>query len=430
MKKVYLFLFIFSLIPKILYLAHEDYGMKGLYDVYSHLEYIKYVSSNFSLPHPDACWECHQQPVYYITAGILYKTANSLGISDDFLVARILQIYSLLIFSLFLIVGIMIIRLILIDNKAIFGISLLLFWPSGVIHSVRIGNDILIYLFISLSFYFLFKWWKNNKVLEFNKSLFFMLIGLLTKLNGLIMTSVLITSCFLKYYTRKKYDKAISNFIIIFLLTVVVLIIGQRDGISGNKRFDLLILNFKPINEATIVDNRLINFTFFDIKSYFAYPNINPSDDLEGRQYFWNYLLKTSLFGEFYISNKIQICIANILSILLLGLIAFGLIKFFSLTKSEIRQNFPILLSIFLFLAAIILLRIKYPCAGCNDFRYIYPILIPLVILIAQSYSIFRKNSISKYLYLFWTGIFIIFSFIFHLIPVFIQTPESLFFIK
>jgi hypothetical protein len=52
-------------------------------DSYSHLEYIARVDRHhWTVPAPDACWECHQPPLYYMLAAIPYSIARRLRLSS------------------------------------------------------------------------------------------------------------------------------------------------------------------------------------------------------------------------------------------------------------------------------------------------------------------------------------------------------------
>ncbi len=112
-------------------------------------------------------------------------------------------------------------------------------------------------------------------------------------------------------------------------------------------------------------------------------PFTSPWDESLGREFFWNYALKTSLFGEFRIfrfplGETLGAAIGT--SLLVLVVCAF---RGFWKSKMD-RVQVLLLLQIAMFLAALMYLRITVPFACSNDFRYILPVLasfIPFVCL-------------------------------------------------
>lgn len=408
-------LFVISFIPRLFFLLFERYDMQGLYDVNAHLFYIKYVASNLSLPLPRYCFECYQQPVYYILSALIYKIFSLSGnLNSDFLI-KILQFESLVIFSFFLLFGILIIRLVSNSvNQYLIALCLFLFWPSGIIHSVRIGNDVLVYLVMSISLYFLFKWWlkeKNNLLIT---SVTFALFGLLVKTNAIVLIPIIVCTYIIKTFRKggESFNKTIRFLSIMLIFFSMIMILNQRNTLLGNQQADWLM---GPLSKNLDVGNNIVNYTFFDIKSYLNYPNIIPGSDSGGRQFFWNYLLKTSLFGELQPVNYTQNNLAKYISILLLVLLIFLFIRLLLLKNPANKFNIPLLLTLFFFMLSIVFVRIKDHCTGCSDFRFIYPVIIPSVLLISQSYGHGKKPF--QYFYIFSVSFFVMLSFLFHLIP-------------
>jgi hypothetical protein len=108
-----------------------------------------------------------------------------------------------------------------------------------------------------------------------------------------------------------------------------------------------------------------------------------------GRQYFLNYLAKTSLFGEFQLlKTTAGNWLASIISISLLGLVGFALVGLW-----RIRWNAKTILcltQVVMFVVAVAALRLTYPYSCSNDFRFILPVLIPCICLSVE--GIFAEN--------------------------------------
>lgn len=409
----YLVLFLLALIPKISFLINESFYLQGLYDIGGHLDYIHYFLTNFKIPEPHQCWECYQQPLYYLLVSVLYKFFELFGSISSTNLIPFLQFSAFGFYLIFLIVSVLIFNLILDSKQALIASSLILFWPAGSIHSARIGNDLLLYPIIGLFFYFFLLWWKEGKNSSLIISVFFLLCGLITKTNSLIMLPILIIGFILKTKNLKQFFKFC---IILSIFVVPIMIFNQRYTLMGNKQDNWLIGNWNGMPKD-FVGNRLENFISFDLYSFLTYPNIIPGKDEGGRQYFWIYLLKTSLFGELTITYPIQKTFSGVISMLILVLIIYFFIGIINLTSNQIKFFLPLILIILISIAANAINRIFFPAPGSSDFRYIYPMLIPFLSFVALAETFFNQNKISKYIYYISLSIFISLSFLFHTLP-------------
>jgi len=408
-----------SIIPKLFYLYNSNYDLLPN-DIPGHADYIKIIAKELKLPSPNDCWECYHPPLFYISSAIIYHTANSIGVINDAEVFRLIQLYCLLLYYGFLLTSILIINKTLGANKnTLLAISLLLFWPSGTIQSIRVANDVPAYLFFSLSLFYLIEWWQTNDTKSLIFSSFFSAIGLLIKSNLAIMAFVLMI-CFLYrfFFTKKAISRKIIEFIMIFTILSAAILLNQRNTLLGIKQDDPFVGNYKRIpSQVYGVGNKLSNYIQFDFDSYTKYPTIIPTEDASGRQYFLNYLFKTALFTELKTTNFLQSIFATEISYLFLGLVIFSGIGLAYLCLKDFGPKFPLLaMAGALFLSSVIF-RYRYPLASSNDFRYIYPLLIPFVIFVAWSYRYFQQNSILKNIYHLVLLLFIILSSIYYFLP-------------
>ena len=105
---------------------------------------------------------------------------------------------------------------------------------------------------------------------------------------------------------------------------------------------------------------------------------------ITGREYFWNYLLKSSMFGDYsdWFHKPVQRFLALVMSPLLLGLVVLFWIGVARNMQRTARQSLPLLVVIAVSIVSVFALRFYNPYSGNNDFRYIYPVLIPFVLLL------------------------------------------------
>jgi hypothetical protein len=176
--------------------------------------------------------------------------------------------------------------------------------------------------------------------------------------------------------------------------------------IKFSKADNVLISNVGGLPNSVKVSNKIFNYVVFDINDYLSVPFTNIYNDYGGRQFFWNFLLKTSLFGEFGYYNSHIESVAIMMSALFLFLILFFLISIFKIGRQGMFNALPLIFYFITSLGALIYVRFQNPFACSGDFRYILPI-VP-IFAIAVGFQIqYIKN---KYLKLVSVGL--IFTFI------------------
>ena len=134
------------------------------------------------------------------------------------------------------------------------------------------------------------------------------------------------------------------------------------------------------------VGNSWKQYLILDPVSYFTSPFVDSVRDGTGRHYFWNYVLKSSMFGDFspWFQKPVQRVLALVMSPLLLGLVILFWIGVARCIRRAARQSLPLLVVIAVSIFSVFALRFYNPYSGNNDFRYIYPALIPMVLLLVE----------------------------------------------
>ena len=396
--KILITIFVLGIIIRVFYLSYTPYDTRTHDVVGGHIDYIKYLIQNKSLPLSTDCWECFQPPTYYIISSTVYWLAQSAGTDNPYFY---LQLLSLLFFLIFIFFGIKTISALNAERNITRITALLItFWPSGIIHSVRIGNDALLYALYAAGFYYLIKWSQKENEKWFYLSLLFSVLSMLIKSNGFMLISIVAITFAYKWIRNFKQNynsfSYVKNALIFVLLSIVgfslalyMPIINYKNNDSKSK--DFVIGNIHALNGALLVSNRPANYLKFDIKTFINKPFMNPWSDETGRQYYWNYLLKSSLFGEFdFGKNKNIVATAKLISSFFLIIAGYFLIILslaLSRKKTTIRNVpgvlFAVFASIIIPLLILIVTRIKHPYSAQADFRYIFPVMVPVVFLCA-----------------------------------------------
>ncbi len=155
LDRITISIFLCGLLVCLVYIGNTEIT-ENSYDVIEggtgHLNYIEYIVNKHLLPRPDRGWTYYHPPLYYLSAALVYETARLSGIHNIY---KILQGLSLVFFAFFWLFGILILKR-TVPHKYLYYLSILIlvFWPSGFIHSIRVGNDVMLYSLFTAGLYF------------------------------------------------------------------------------------------------------------------------------------------------------------------------------------------------------------------------------------------------------------------------------------
>ncbi len=398
-----------SLVACVMYLSVTG-ERERIFDVYEgggHKDYIEYIIDKQSLPNPGDGWEYHQPPLYYGLAALAKVVAVSETENGD-LWGRM---HAMVFWVIFIVVANAALRVSLVGGGKVLLLAsaLLCFWPAGIIHSVRIGNDLPLYAFLMISFYYSLIWWRNRKLSTIFWASLWMMVAIFTKSNGLIMTAVLgsLIICLWIFHGAKALKN--HHFWSVFrqkisppaLVLTSCFIAGVALNLGDNiykyaigEAEDWLLSNVgSVINPGLKVDNGIENYLIFDMETYITSPFMSTWTDEYGRQYFWNFLIRSSLTSEFFFEGfllSVWGVFNGIMLFLLLAILLYRLLSSVDTVspRSLLFKSYKIMPWHLLWAFSLIFLlayRIKVPVSCNTDFRYIYPMLVAVVFFMAQS---------------------------------------------
>lgn len=395
-----------GLMVRLLYFINTNQDTRS-YDVWGHTEYIEYLVHHWTLPKIHQGWQTYQPPLYYFLAATCYKILNLFHITAPGEIWRYLQLLSLFLYMGFLGVALKILDRAIAKlpglpeanqatastanspflkqkrSRKVIGyiaFALIVFWPSGIMHSVRLGNDVLLYLFFGLSLLYLLKWHEEGSDCNLYLGFSFATLGVMTKSNALplyVLFGLILLIRFFKAHLRKV---AILGLILLLGLGIAFgrTLAEKTQDPSGN----LMVANLNGLSPGLKVENKLQNYLHFDWKVYFNEPYTYTWEDKGGRQFFWNFLLKSSLFGEFSFdrpwNNRFMIALS-----LLLLLLIFYTISSLALMGPYGKGHWIYIATLVVLVLASMAFRFIAPYSCSNDFRYVLPLIIPFGSLFA-----------------------------------------------
>lgn len=403
-KPIYAVYLIVSIGLIVRWLYFQKYGvMYFQHDWQGHVEFIKYISNNWSLPIPTRGWEFPQQSLYYIIAGILYKLQINLGLKISDAIHN-LGYLSIIYSYIFLIYSTRVISL--LSNTMwirIVSISFLSMTPSIVYLSARINNDVLVLSLSAVSLFYIIKSYKSHFITRFYFALTSVSLLFLTKISSFSFEIILFLLLVVSYMNSDinsrliiKKNLYIFGLVGIFLLSFTLVRVYMPIGNS-----------FYMVNSGSFPNQTIENldFTYFlslDIKQLLkvGYSYVFGDDSI--RHSFLTYQYGTMFFGEFNYTDIIdiknyEIYIMRI--ILLMGLLyPLGLLIYFLYLHKESRLNKILTFAVFINLILILKFVISYPSICNTDFRYFVPSYIIIGFMFARGLYDVRAYKVMRYI--------------------------------
>lgn len=383
------------------YLTYTSFEERN-WDAEAQIRYIQTISEHLRLPDVYDCAPCGHPPLYYAIGALWSKVVLAF---DWMPLEQGLQWLSLLLNFGFIVFALKIFRNCIERPETLrLATVLLVFWPSGIINSVRVHNDSLASPLMLAAIYFLARWDKTERNRDYYAALVASAFSLLTKASGYTVAAALVFFAAVRLGTTGICRAAVTRVVVTILVlgSVAVSAVGFRES----KR---------PINLCQKVfgracDGRYVppvsdtpsRFLSFDVDS-FVQRRIYP----ETTDPFLNQLTKSSLFGmqsrgDDFNNHRHEI-LAQVMSVLLLLMLAVFLAGVAFVRRANFqkyRVHFGAAVIMFIFLLAF---RVRAPNELHEDFRHIFPILVPFCL--GYAVAVDRIGRCAKPLYYVGVGI-------------------------
>ena len=363
-----LLVFFIGLLLRVGYGQETFYDQRG-HDVGGHVHYMRIVAKENRIPSANECWTCYHPPVYYVLSAGVWKMSNLVECTPQ----NAVKWFDFLISLVALGFGLACLKNIL-GGAPLFAAGLLWsVWPSFILASPRLGNDILFYAMHAVVLWGCLKYVRTSSGKYFIIAVLAAFTAYWTKSTALVTFGILGVTALVQLLSRSpwKWSKVEKVAAGLFVATsIAVACVALNQDVVGNASGN---------DNTVLIRNDPGNFLFFDLRTFLTQPYTDPWHDELGRQYFWNYLAKTSLFGEFKLLETPKgLWLASIISACFVALLGFGLRGLWKTRWDKVQ--ILIGAQALLFFAAMIALRLKYPFSCSNDFRYIVPVLLSCLV--------------------------------------------------
>lgn len=369
------------------YNTYTSYLLHG-HDVEAHIEYVQHLIEHVNPPPPFGGWEFHQPPLYYYLVLPFYWLGEQVSWLDKH---ELIQYFSAYLMVMVLYFSCRIFRLFYPEEDIRFACCILLmcFWPSIFIHASRVGNDIVFYLFAIICFYYICRWWLEDRTSYFVLSAVFCALAIMSKSSGIILVATAGSLYLIRMYSSgpSRFFDMLKLALLVSPILLIGFVVSFGDSIyykyMGSGSDALLGTSINSLNGKLFVDNEPRNYLIFDIQTFLMEPFALPWEDKGGRDYFWNYFLKSSLFGEFTFHSEYHKFVALMVGpvcLLIVAITLLGIIK-----EWKTWNKAPLLVFSFFSILAVIVFRASAPASPHSDFRFVLPVLCCFFVYFSQA---------------------------------------------
>ncbi len=379
--------------PYYLFWLHSFSNYRNTNDLAGHLNYIHYLTEFPGAPFHYFGGESFHPPFFYAVAALFYQFFHFLDL-DPRTGVRLL---SLILYTVFNIFGLKTLGLFQKRREIPETALALIFWPCSILMATRINNDVALYAAWSASFYYLVKWYQDQESLAYRRMFFCLMLAYCIKSNAYLLACVMGEGILLAFLGGRTSFRALCSKS--YRRGYIWLILGVFLNYSKNLYFQIFEnQNVSALHFGGRGDSvpSLVHFLSFDLGSYLR----NPFNILFNEPTFANNLLKTMLYGEFTWQHPLLASLTN-------GLfLAFLVMIFVNLRPAMFQRQAGVMLCFLSFWACVAGLAVFYAVkkmAVCQDFRFILPCVVPLLVLQGSVLTAARKKDSKFFILLFRT---------------------------
>lgn len=379
-------IFLLGVVLRTVYVLVTTYPIRA-YDWWGHIEYINLLTRTAELPQAAAGWVTYHPPLFYILTSTILRTAEAFGISFQTSLPS-LEILSLLLSIATLGVGITCMTMLFRKREEcgvlLLSSALLATFPSLIFPSSNIGNDALLQFLAFLALFFLIRFWNQPRRCDSVALSVVLGLALLTKANAavLVITSYLVLLFHPRMHLREKLTEITQSILIIAPLAAWFYV--QRFLLEGGE----IVGNASKLHPMLLLHPTFQTFLTFNPVRMLLHPFVNDWYDIFGREFFFEYLLRSALFGRFHFGESL-IPFAQLLLLSALILCIPLLRGLFEDVRRE-SDTFPLWIPLAVLLSAHILFVLSFPYSSSQDFRYSLLLTVPLAAYEAKGIFLLR----------------------------------------
>lgn len=354
-------------------------------DLQGHLSYAQYLGERVWDLFGYAGREQFHPPTYYWVLGISGRFAQG---TERVSIILAYRVFNFVLYAGFLYVGLRAIYAALAGSVGSrrFAVALFLFWPLHWVFATRVSNDVALFLFWALAVYFVIAWQASRNFARLPVAAFASVAACIAiKSNGyLVLAQVLCQLGWVLLSERVPWHLLERRRLLACLAVVLV-------GVAVNlaKPAYQLSTGKKNAGSEHFGGSRDLktppsHFMSFSTLSFVERPFVT----FDSEPGFWNYFLKSSLYGEF---SHGDVSVARALNWLFLMFLVVVLVRGIQ-CASWSREFVFLVLGVAMPLLGVIVFTWKKKWVVCQDMRFVWPLFISLSVLLGKLYQAQRSR--------------------------------------
>jgi hypothetical protein len=375
------------------YLTYTSVSERN-YDGASHIEYIQALARHGRLPDVRECGACGHPPGYYALAALWSQLVPATGLPLE----RGLQWLSLLLFFGFVVVALLIFRNCELRLRTLWlATALVVLWPSSIINSVRVHNDALVAPLLLAALYFLAKWDRAGQARDFYWALAMTVAALFTKSSAYPVAAALLGFAALRLRRPglRRATLKLCVVAVVALAAAAVIPMTMRESRAPTTLCQKVVGLACDGRYVPAVPDTVGRFVQLDVAA-FVRSLAAPEQPVE-RDLFLNRLAQSSLFGVMPLGDELgsrrHRALAPVLGGLLLVMLSVCLVAAPFVWRQALRQWRVYAVTPLVMLAFLVAFRVRAPNEFHEDFRHIFPALVPFCLAFARVVDKWGRSS-------------------------------------
>ena len=375
------------------YLTYTEFGERN-YDGGEQLKYVQYIVEHHARPPASYCLICHHPPLYYGIGALAYRFFEVTKLAPP---VTGLQLYGLVCHLVFVGYAVATARRLLGTRRELhLATALIVFWPYSVANAVRVHNDTLASPLMCAATFYVVRWAQEERRRDLYLAALVTGLALFTKSSAYAVVGALLLVLAARFLrSRDKLRFAWRGLVACALLAGALVLNARGKETPTSKDAPLchkILGNACDIQKGQWVENKLKNYVVLELGTFVREPYALAERDGSGRAYFWNTLLKTSLFGTHNTTPDAETAyelnrgIAYGMNGLMLGMDAFLVVAAAAFARRRALRRYGVtLVCLASCLAFMMAFRALIPAPHHTDFRHIFSVVVLVSVLYAAA---------------------------------------------
>ena len=408
------FAFLLGIILRTVYVNVTDNIFTRQHDVwsssgYGHYGITMHIYKTFSLPElakggiENSYQMYHPKFSHYSYAIIMHINSIFFNGSPDWALYQSVRIFSLTISIATLIVSYLIMKELSKDTRVHFiGTIFVSLSPIMIRLSAMSNNDPMLFLFVTISIYFLIRFIKNQNYKNIIGLALGISLAMASKLSGALIavpTAIVFIIFFIKFLIQKQYKKVLLFVVFVLICFPIALYWPIYNMINYDQPLTFVFSNLNHKLAVPETASYFSRFLIFDLKEYFStvFMQLWSNNDYPQTINLYSSMIKSSIFGEFRYDGLSMYISAVLLVVNFAFVLGIFFIGAYFVIKSISKRNYTLLTVI---VGPIALYLIIVLLMGDNIF---YKILGAVIILLCLFFVVRQfkniKNNILNFKY-------------------------------